>query len=65
MAAHDLRTPMNNVKTMADMLRHDFQDMGDGKLELINMLERVAVKSTNLINDVLLSQRLALSHCGR
>ena len=53
MAAHDLRTPMNNVKTMADMLRHDFQDMGDGKLELINMLERVAVKSTNLINDVL------------
>lgn len=53
MAAHDLRTPMNNVKTMVDMLRHDFQDMGDGKLELINMLERVAVKATTLINDVL------------
>lgn len=53
MAAHDLRTPMRNVHHIADMLRDDFEDLGDGKLELINLLEDVALKATTLISDVL------------
>jgi signal transduction histidine kinase len=53
MAAHDLRTPMRNVHHIADMLRDDFQDLGDGKIDLINLLEDVAIKATSLISDVL------------
>jgi signal transduction histidine kinase len=53
MAAHDLRTPMRNVSVLADMLRDGFEDRGDGKLELINMLEDVAGKAMGLITDVL------------
>lgn len=53
MAAHDLRTPMRNVQHIADMLREDFTDLGDGKLDLISLMEDVALKATNLISDVL------------
>lgn len=53
LAAHDLRTPMRNVNTIADMLRDDFQDLGDGKLELIDMLEQITTKATSLISDIL------------
>ena len=53
LAAHDLRTPIINVGILADMLRDGFQDLGDGKLELINMLENVADKAMLLIGDVL------------
>jgi PAS domain S-box-containing protein len=53
MAAHDLRTPMRNVHHIADMLRDDFEDLGDGKLDLIDLLEDVAIKATSLISDVL------------
>ncbi|MGB7243862.1 MAG: ATP-binding protein [Sulfitobacter sp.] len=57
MAAHDLRTPMNNVAALAEMLRDGFEDHGDGKLELIDMLENVAQKSAILISDVLAHAR--------
>ena len=53
MAAHDLRTPMRHVKLIAQMLREDFTDLGDGKLELIDRLETVGVKATDLISEVL------------
>ncbi len=53
MAAHDLRTPMRNVQHLSNMLREDFEDLGDGKLELIDLLEDVALKATSLISDVL------------
>lgn len=53
MAAHDLRTPMRHVALLADMLREDFEDLGDGKMELISHLEDIALKSTELIADIL------------
>ncbi|WP_170311787.1 PAS domain-containing sensor histidine kinase [Sulfitobacter sabulilitoris] len=53
LAAHDLRAPMRNVKFLAEMLREDFLDQGDGKVELIDLLEDVATKSAVLISDVL------------
>ena len=57
MAAHDLRTPMRNVKNLVEMLREDFEDMGDGKLDLIDLLGDVAAKAGILINDVLAHAR--------
>lgn len=53
LAAHDLRAPMRHMATLADMLREDFNDMGDGKIELIDMMENIAMKSMDLISDVL------------
>lgn len=53
MAAHDLRAPMRNVSLLAEMLRDGFVDDGDGKIELLNMLEDVARKAMGLISDVL------------
>jgi signal transduction histidine kinase len=53
LAAHDLRTPMRHVRTIAEMLREDFEDMGDGKLELIDMLEQIGTRATQLISDIL------------
>lgn len=53
LAAHDLRTPMRNVSILAEMLREDFVDRGDGKLELIDLLEEVADKSGDLLREVL------------
>lgn len=35
------------------MLREDFEDHGDSKLELIDFLEAFAVKATALISDKL------------
>ena len=57
MAAHDLRTPMRNVKNLVEMLREDFEDMGDGKLDLIDLVGDVAAKAGTLINDVLAHAR--------
>ncbi|TNJ41050.1 PAS domain-containing sensor histidine kinase [Phaeobacter sp. B1627] len=53
LAAHDLRTPIRHVSTIAGMLRDDFVDLGDGKLELIDMLEQIGIKAMNLIADIL------------
>ena len=52
-AAHDLRTPMLQVHSLAELLREDFEDLGDGKLQLIDMLEDVAVKASSLVTDIL------------
>lgn len=53
LAAHDLRAPMRHVTLLADMLRENFEDLGDGKLDLIASLEQVAGKATELITDLL------------
>lgn len=53
LAAHDLRTPMRNVSFIAEMLREDFEDLGDGKLDLINTLEDIGKNAMRLISDVL------------
>lgn len=53
LAAHDLKAPMRNIQQIADLLREDFEDHGDGKLELIELLEQVALKATDLMQDLL------------
>lgn len=52
-AAHDLRSPMRNIQYLADVIREDFQDLGDGKLDLLDKLEDVAAKTMALIAEVL------------
>ncbi len=53
MSAHDLLTPIRNVKTLTDMLLEDFEDHGDGKLQIIKNLEKVSTVIMALIGDVL------------
>jgi signal transduction histidine kinase len=53
LAAHDLRSPMSSVQQMADLIRDDFVDLGDGKLQEIGMLETVATRALSLIDSVL------------
>ena len=53
MAAHDLRSPLRNVGELATMLREDFVDHGDGKIDLIDMLEDIAGRTMELITDIL------------
>lgn len=52
-AAHDLRSPIANVKMLADMLRDGFVDRGDGKTEIIQMIEDVSDRALDLVSDVL------------
>ncbi|MFK7891710.1 MAG: ATP-binding protein [Granulosicoccus sp.] len=53
LAAHNLRSPMKKVHALADMLREDFDDRGDEKLELIDRLENVATESMTMIQRLL------------
>lgn len=55
MAAKDLSSPMRQVGQIASKLREGFVDHGDGKLQMIEMLETVSVKAHELISDVLSS----------
>lgn len=51
LAAHDLRTPLNQVASLASMLRDDLQD--PDQLELVDMLSDLSANALSLIGDVL------------
>ena len=53
LAAHDLRSPIANVKSLVDMVCEDFVDMGDGKLEMIGMIEQISTRALALVSDVM------------
>ncbi|KAG1649478.1 Sensor protein ZraS [Nymphon striatum] len=53
LAAHDLRAPIRNIATIADMLRDGFVDRGDGKMELLETLENIATKTMELVSNIL------------
>lgn len=52
-AALDLRRPLKKARAVADMLRDGFEDLGDGKLELIGVLERLSTDTMALVTDLL------------
>ncbi|WP_415922087.1 PAS domain-containing sensor histidine kinase [Tateyamaria sp. SN6-1] len=52
-AAHDLRSPIANVRMLTGMLRDGFVDMGDGKLQMIGMIEEISERALDLVTDVL------------
>lgn len=53
MAAHDLRSPLRHISGLLEEVRDGFQDMGDGKLELLAMIEDVADRARLFTNDVI------------
>ncbi|MCC1491710.1 PAS domain-containing sensor histidine kinase [Cognatishimia sp. F0-27] len=53
LAAHDLRAPMGQIQSLSDLLLENFSDLGDGKRELVKMIQSVAIQSQKLITDVL------------
>lgn len=59
LAAHDLRSPIANVKTLVDMVCDDFVDMGDGKLEMIGMIEQISTRALALVSDVMAQAAMA------
>ncbi|WP_172839393.1 PAS domain-containing sensor histidine kinase [Tateyamaria omphalii] len=60
LAAHDLRSPISNLKSLAYLMRHEFVDHGDGKRELIDMIDDLADKSLVIISETM-SQVMAKS----
>ena len=53
MAAHDLRSPIANLKTLAELMREDFVDHGDGKAELIDMVEAISDKALAVVSNIM------------
>ena len=53
LTAHDLRSPMRNMHNLTDMLREDFVDLGDGKLEIVSLLQKVSANTDSLIGNIL------------
>ncbi len=49
----DLKNPIRNVSALADSIRLAFQDQGNDKLQLVDMLENVATKAMAVIDEVL------------
>jgi len=59
MAAHDLRSPLSTLKTLAGMMRKDFVDHGDGKTALIDMIDSVSDRALSVVSDIM-GQAMAL-----
>ncbi|MEL7098210.1 MAG: PAS domain-containing protein [Pseudomonadota bacterium] len=53
MAARDMQTPLTIVRNLTAGLRNGFQDLGDGKLQSIDVLEQLATSSMTLIVDMM------------
>ena len=53
LAAHDLRSPIYNLKSLATLMRKDFVDHGDGKTELIDMIDAISDKALNVVSDTM------------
>ena len=53
LAAHDLRSPLCNLKSLAQMMRKDFVDHGDGKAELIDMVDNISDKALTVISGIM------------
>ena len=53
LAAHDLRSPLNQIRTLADLLR-DTPEEGDLTVaELLDMLEAVSTRASSMIEEVM------------
>ncbi len=52
-AAHDLRAPIGQMQSLVTLLRQDFVDMGDGKIEVLGHLADVVETSFQVLTDVL------------
>ncbi len=53
LTADETGRPAQHVTAVAELLREDFHDFGDGKLELIALLEDVATRTVDLVGETL------------
>lgn len=53
MAAHDARSPLATVFSLVDLVRDDFEDMGDGKLELLELASNTVAEALEQIGATL------------
>lgn len=53
LAAHDLRSPIGNLKSLAVLMRKDFIDHGDGKAELIDLVDVISDKALSVVADIM------------
>ncbi|MFL4469757.1 ATP-binding protein [Tateyamaria armeniaca] len=63
MAAHDLRSPLSNLKTLAGMMRKDFVDHGDGKSQLIDMIDSISDRALSVVSSIM-GQAMAMGPVG-
>lgn len=59
LAAHDLKSPMRKLTLISEVLRRRFRDLGDGKLQLLEEVDRIARGALTMIDDVIAYGRLA------
>lgn len=52
LSAHDLRSPMRNMYNLTEVFLKDFQDLGDGKLEISQMLNQVSESAISMIGTI-------------
>lgn len=53
LTAHDLRGPMRRVGMFADLLREDFKDLGDGKMQMICTIKDTSDRALQQISSLL------------
>ncbi len=53
MAAHDARSPLATVSSLVDLILEDFEDMGDGKGELLQLVSKTVDEALTQITDTL------------
>jgi PAS domain S-box-containing protein len=53
MTAHDVRGPLKKIDTLIATILDDFDDLGDGKLEYVTMVGRVARQAVEYVEDIL------------
>ena len=56
-SAHELQTPILDLSTLSKELKANFQDLGDGKLQLLDKVEGLCNNTLELINQVLQRSR--------
>ncbi len=53
LAAHDLRAPLRQIRNMMHALGDGFQDLGDGKAEMIEDTEEIATRADGIIGELI------------
>ncbi|MEX3014135.1 PAS domain-containing sensor histidine kinase [Gymnodinialimonas hymeniacidonis] len=57
MAAHDARSPLATVSSLVDLVLDGFDDMGDGKVELLHLISKTVDEALEQIGSTLARSR--------
>jgi len=62
MTAHDVRGPLTKISMLTEATLEGFSDMGDDKLEMIEMTQEIAEKALGYVEDILGYARALKQH---